>query len=93
MGKQKNRLPSYYQESLVKDFQPKTKKQEDFIDLIDKKEIVICKGPSGSGKTYVALAKALDLLGGYYKQIIVIKSLTVVPEEDLGALPEMYLKN
>lgn len=87
MGKQKNRLPSYYQESLVKDFQPKTKKQEDFIDLIDKKEIVICKGPSGSGKTYVALAKALDLLGGYYKQIIVIKSLTVVPEEDLGALP------
>ena len=87
MGKQKNRLPSYYQESLVKDFQPKTKKQEDFIDLIDKKEIVICKGPSGSGKTYVALAKALDLLGGYYKQIIVIKSLIVVPEEDLGALP------
>lgn len=87
MGKRKNRLPSYQQEKLVKDFQPKTDKQQEFLDLIEEKEVVICKGPSGSGKTYVALAKALQLLGDYYKQIILIKSLTVVPEEELGSLP------
>lgn len=87
MGKQKNRLPAYQQETLVKEFQPKTVKQQEFIDLIDEKEVIICKGPSGSGKTYVALAKALDMLGSYYKQIILVKSLTTVPEEELGSLP------
>lgn len=87
MGKQKNRLPGYQQEKLVKEFQPKTAKQQEFIDLINEKEVIICKGPSGSGKTYVALAKALDMLGSYYKQIILVKSLTTVPEEELGSLP------
>ena len=87
MGKKKNRLPAYQQEKLVRDFQPKTDKQQDFVDLINSKEVVICKGPSGSGKTYVALARALDLLGDYYKQVIIIKSLTTVPEEELGSLP------
>lgn len=87
MGKRKNRLPSYQQEKLVMDFQPKTDKQQEFLDLIEEKDVVICKGPSGSGKTYVALAKALQLLGDYYKQIILVKSLTTVPEEELGSLP------
>ena len=87
MGKKKDRLPAYQQEKLVRNFQPKTDKQQDFVDLINSKEVVICKGPSGSGKTYVALARALDLLGDYYKQVIIIKSLTTVPEEELGSLP------
>ena len=75
MGKKKDRLPVYQQEKLVRNFQPKTDKQQDFVDLINSKEVVICKGPSGSGKTYVALARALDLLGDYYKQVIIIKKL------------------
>ena len=29
----------------------------------------------------------MDLLGTYYKQIILVKSLTTVPEEELGSLP------
>lgn len=87
MGKQKSKLPTYQQEKLVKNFSPKTDKQQELIDLIDKKEVVIVKGPSGSGKTYTALAQSLDLLGPYYKQIVLIKSLTTVPEEELGSLP------
>lgn len=87
MGKQKDRLPAYQQEKLVRNFKPKTDKQKELIDLIDRKEVTIVKGPSGSGKTYCALAKALDLLGTYYKQIILVKSLTTVPEEELGSLP------
>ena len=87
MAKQKNRLPAYQQEKLVKEFFPKTERQQELIDLIDSNEVVIVKGPSGSGKTYCALAKGLDLLGSYYKQIILVKSLTTVPEEELGSLP------
>lgn len=82
----KKRLPAYQQEKLVRNFTPKTSKQQEFIDLIDSKEVVICKGSSGTGKSYVALAQALSLLGDYYKQIILVKSMTVVPEEELGHL-------
>ncbi len=85
--KKKNRLPSYHQERLVHNFKPMNDKQQEFIDLIDEHEIVVCKGPSGSGKTYVALAKALESLGDYYKQVILIKSMTTVPEEEMGYLP------
>lgn len=86
MAKRKNRLPNYQKQSLVENFQPKTEKQEELLDLIYDREIIICKGPSGSGKTFVALAAALDLLGDTYKQVILIKSMTVVPEEELGFL-------
>lgn len=85
--RKKNRLPKYQQEKLVHNFKPLNAKQQKFIDLIDKHEVVICKGPSGSGKTYCALARALELIGKTYKQIILIKSMTTVPEEDLGHLP------
>lgn len=86
MAKKKKKLPEYQEEKLVKNFEPKTKKQQEFIDLIDSKEVILCKGSSGTGKTFVALAKALSLLGSYYKQIYLVKSLTVVPEEELGHL-------
>lgn len=85
--KTKNKLPTYQKEKLVQNFEPRTDKQQKFVDLINSKEIILCKGPSGSGKSYVALARALDLLGDYYKQIYLVKSLTVVPEEELGHLP------
>lgn len=86
MAKKKKKLPTYQEEKLVTNFEAKSERQEEFIDLIDSKEIILCKGPSGSGKTYVALAKALSLLGSYYKQIYLVKSLTVVPEETMGYL-------
>lgn len=87
MGKSKNRLPSYRQEQLVKNFCPKTDKQKELVKSIEDNEITIVKGISGSGKTFVALASALSLLGDTYKQVILVKSLTTVPEEELGALP------
>lgn len=86
MAKKKKKLPTYQEEKLVTNFEAKSERQEEFIDLIDSKEVILCKGPSGSGKTYVALAKALSLLGSYYKQIYLVKSLTVVPEETMGYL-------
>lgn len=55
MAKKKRKLPSYQEEKLIADFEPKTKKQEEFINLIKSKEVVICKGISGSGKTFSTL--------------------------------------
>lgn len=86
MAKKKKKLPSYQEEKLIAEFEPKTKKQEEFINLIKSKEVIICKGISGSGKTFISLGTALQMLGGKYKQIILVKSLTTVPEEEMGYL-------
>lgn len=85
--KDKNRLPYDRREKLVNEFRPINDTQKEFAGLIKEHEIVLCKGPSGTGKTYVALATALELLGNKYSEIILIKSVTTVPEEDIGFLP------
>ena len=83
--KRKDRLPEE-QSKLVYNFKPKNAKQRLFAELIEDNEIVIAKGVAGSGKTYVALATALSLLGSIYKQIILVKSVTTLPGEEIGFL-------
>lgn len=82
MGR-KPRLPEK-QSKLVEAFAPKTTKQQEFINLIRDNEIVIAKGVAGSGKSYVALATALNLLGDVYKKLIIVKSVTTLPGEEIG---------
>lgn len=84
MGR-KSRLPEK-QSKLVQEFYPKNQRQKEFIELIHENEIVIAKGVAGSGKSYVALATALNLLGDTYKKIILVKSVTSVPGEEIGFL-------
>lgn len=86
MGKKRNRLPER-QSMFINEFKPKTKKQEELMDLIENKEVVIAAGPAGTGKSYVALATALGMLGETYKKIILVKSVTSIPGEELGFLP------
>lgn len=62
-------------------------RQKEFQNSIKDKEITICTGLSGSGKTFVALYNALKLLEQGYKKIVLVKSVTTVPEEELGYLP------
>lgn len=81
----KNRLPEK-QTNLVNEFYPKNDKQQELINLIKNKEITIVSGPSGTGKTYVTLATALSLLGDVYKKIILVKSVTTIPGEEIGFL-------
>lgn len=85
MGRNKNRLPEK-QSSIVRGFRPKTEKQEKLIELIRDHEVIIAKGVAGSGKTYVTLATALSLLGDVYKKIILVKSVTTLPGEEIGFL-------
>ncbi len=74
------------QAKLVKNFFPKTPKQKELQELIEDNEIVIAKGVAGSGKSYVALATALNLLGEVYTKIILVKSVTTIPGEEIGFL-------
>lgn len=62
-------------------------RQKEFQNSIKEKEITIVTGLSGSGKTFLALYNALKLLEQGYKKIVLVKSVTTVPEEELGFLP------
>lgn len=88
MGKNKhrNRLPEK-QSTVLMDFNPRTDKQQELVDSILTKEITIVTGTSGAGKTYVTLATALNLLERGYKKIILVKSVTKIPGEDIGFTP------
>ena len=79
------RLPDK-QTKLVNGFKPRTDKQRQLVELIEDNEIVIAKGVPGSGKTYVALATALGLLSSTYKKVILVKSVTTIPGEEIGFL-------
>ena len=85
LKKEKPRLPEK-NAKLVGHFEVKNEKQQELINLIKKKEIVIASGPAGTGKTYVALATALSMLGEVYKRIILVKSVTTIPGEEIGFL-------
>ena len=53
-------------------------------------KIILTIGLSGSGKTFCALATALGLLGETYKSIILVKSVTTLPGEDIGYTPGTF---
>jgi phosphate starvation-inducible PhoH-like protein len=83
MGKQHKKLTEKHSEQVAY-FEPRNKKQEDLYKAIRSEEIVLAKGVAGTGKTYVTLAAALSLLGPVYKQIILVKSVTAIPGEEIG---------
>ena len=86
MGKkEKNRLPEK-QSILIKDFNAKNQKQQRLVNLIEDKEVILATGVAGTGKTYVALATALSLLGPIYKKVVLVKSVTTLPGEEIGFL-------
>jgi phosphate starvation-inducible PhoH-like protein len=64
-------------------------KQKELKKAIEAKEIVIAIGPAGTGKTYLSLITALHLLktNPQYRKIVLIKSVTTIPGEELGFLP------
>lgn len=63
-------------------------RQKEFVRAIEEKEITICSGLAGSGKTYVALAMALKMLEKQQiKQIVLVKSVQTLPDEEIGILP------
>jgi phosphate starvation-inducible PhoH-like protein len=79
----------------------RTKAQRDVIKAIEDHDISIVTGPPGTGKTYLSCARALKYIKdnpGTYKRIVLIKSVNVPKDEEIGYLKgtmeekmEMYM--
>jgi len=67
----------------------RSKAQKDAMNAIENHDISIVTGPPGTGKTYLSCARALKYLKedpGTYKKIILIKSVNVPKDEEIGYL-------
>lgn len=79
----------------------RSKAQKDALNAIENHDISIITGPPGTGKTYLSCARALKYIKddpGTYKKIILIKSVNVPKDEEIGYLKgtleekmEMYM--
>lgn len=67
-----------------------TPSQEEYWEVLEKNQIILCFGPAGVGKSHIAMKKAIDLLwneDNKYEKIIIIRPTVEAAEEHLGALP------
>jgi phosphate starvation-inducible PhoH-like protein len=72
---------------------PKSITQRNYVEAIQKHDIVICIGPAGTGKTYLAVACAVDALQSDRVRRIVLVRPAVEAGERLGFLPgDLYAK-
>ncbi len=66
---------------------PKGKHQQQYLDVISKKELVFGIGPAGTGKTYLAVASAVnELITGRVEKVVLTRP-AVEAGEKLGFLP------
>jgi phosphate starvation-inducible PhoH-like protein len=65
----------------------RSKAQSDYMNAIDKYDVVFGVGPAGTGKTYLAVAKAVDALVNDEVSRIVLVRPVVEAGEHLGFLP------
>ena len=72
----------------VKQIKCKNQRQKEFLNTIDSHEVTICTGIAGCGKTYLAAYKALKMLEkNQIEKIVLVKSVTTLPDEEVGFLP------
>ena len=72
----------------VKSIKCKNLRQKEFLRTIESHEVTICTGIAGSGKTYLAAYQALKMLEKQQvEKIVLVKSVTTLPDEDVGFLP------
>ena len=61
--------------------------QQQLLDAIDERAVVLALGPAGTGKTYLAIARAVDALENGRANRIVLSRPAVEAGESLGFLP------
>jgi phosphate starvation-inducible PhoH-like protein len=66
---------------------PRTVGQKEYIEAMDKFDIVLVIGPAGTGKTYLAVARAVSALKRKLVQRLVLVRPAVEAGESLGFLP------
>lgn len=70
-----------------KSVRPKTSGQLQYLEALDKNNIVFAIGPAGTGKTYMAMAKAVQALRSHQVERIILTRPAVEAGEKLGFLP------
>ncbi len=73
--------------SLKKPIRPRTIGQKNYMDTVNKNDIVFSIGPAGTGKTYLAVAMAVAALKDKRVNRIVLVRPAVEAGESLGFLP------
>ena len=71
----------------VKNVRALSKVQQQLLDAIDERSVVLALGPAGTGKTYLAVARAVDALESGRVNRIVLSRPAVEAGETLGFLP------
>src|SRR5215831_19850111 len=71
----------------VKNVRAQSPVQQQLIDAIEERSVVLALGPAGTGKTYLAIAKAVDALEAGRANRIVLSRPAVEAGESLGFLP------
>jgi len=66
---------------------PKTPNQRQYLELIEKNDIVVAIGPAGTGKTFLAVAAALKTLREGKVERLILTRPAVEAGESLGFLP------
>ncbi len=66
---------------------PKSEGQRDYLEAIEKNDLVVGIGPAGTGKTYLAVAMAVDALHRKRVKRIILARPAVEAGENLGFLP------
>lgn len=66
---------------------PKSKNQSDYIEAINKYDVVLAIGPAGTGKTYLAMAMAVSWLLEDRVHRVILTRPAVEAGESLGFLP------
>ena len=85
----KNQEEDKFLKSMSVNYKCRTENQGKLRETIRNNEISIVSGLPGTGKTYIACAEALKLIKSRprYKKILLVKSITQLRGEELGALP------
>jgi phosphate starvation-inducible PhoH-like protein len=85
--------PEISRSSSGKQIGPKTKGQREYVEAINKHDIVFGIGPAGTGKTYLAMACAVEALKKQEVRRIILTRPAIEAGESLGFLPgDMYEK-
>jgi phosphate starvation-inducible PhoH-like protein len=71
----------------LKTIKAKSTGQQELLDAIDAKNLVMALGPAGTGKTYLAIAKAVEALEAGRVGRIVLSRPAVEAGESIGFLP------
>jgi phosphate starvation-inducible PhoH-like protein len=69
------------------EIRPKTVGQTQYVETIQRNDIVFAIGPSGTGKTYLAVAAAIDALKKGKVHRLILTRPAVEAGEELGFLP------